>query len=111
MDASPIKFYQGAFNLTETGETFLDMSNWHFGVVWVNGHNLGRYWNVGDCRSLYLPSAWQKAGANQITVLELGTPPSDPTIKGGTDMVRPRATRFLPFWTAAAPATKPASAQ
>jgi len=92
-------FYKGTFTVSDTGETFLDMSNWHFGVVWVNGHNLGRYWNVGDCRSLYLPSVWQKQGENQITVLELGTPPSDATIKGVTNMVRPKATAFKPFWT------------
>ncbi|HVT81498.1 MAG TPA: beta-galactosidase, partial [Phycisphaerae bacterium] len=65
-------FYSGNFNVSETGETYLDMSNFHFGVVWVNGHNLGRFWEVGPPRCLYLPSVWQKKGDNQITVLELG---------------------------------------
>jgi beta-galactosidase len=99
---SQIKFYRGTFTIADTGETYLDMSNWHMGVVWVNGHNLGRYWDVGNGRALYLPSTWQKPGENQITVLELGTPPATPSIKGVTNMVITPAKKFSPFWTAAA---------
>jgi beta-galactosidase len=97
-------FYEGTFNLPETGETYLDLSNYHFGVVWVNGHNLGRYWDVGDCRAMYLPSSWQKQGENQITVLELGTPPAKPSIKGVKDMIKTPQTQFKPFWVQAAAA-------
>jgi beta-galactosidase len=92
-------FYKGTFKLDDLGETYLDMSTWHMGVVWVNGHNLGRYWNVGDGRSIYLPSSWEKKGENTITVLEMGTPPENAQIAGAAKMVRPRATRFAPFWT------------
>jgi beta-galactosidase len=91
-------FYAGSFSITDRGETYLDMSNWHMGVVWVNGHNLGRYWDVGDSRSLYLPSVWENVGPNRIDVLELGTPPGDPTIRGVRDMVRTKAQRFSRFW-------------
>lgn len=63
--------YRGTFELAETGETFLDMSNFRFGVAWVNGHMLGRHWEVGAPRSLYLPSVWQKKGKNEIVVLDL----------------------------------------
>jgi beta-galactosidase len=93
--------YKGTFTVADRGETYLDMSNWHFGVVWVNGHNLGRYWDVGDCRSLYLPSAWQNVGDNKIEVLELGTPPTVTEIKGVKDMVRTSAKRFSPLWVKA----------
>ena len=41
------------------------------GVVWVNGHNLGRYWNVGPTRTLYVPGCWLKRGANEVVVFEL----------------------------------------
>jgi beta-galactosidase len=62
--------YSGTFSLTKTGDTFLDMSKWGKGIVFVNGHNLGRYWNVGPQQTLYLPGCWLKKGKNEITVFE-----------------------------------------
>jgi beta-galactosidase len=50
------------------------MSNWGKGVVWVNGHNLGRYWNVGPQQTLYVPVEWLKQGYNEVVVLELLKP-------------------------------------
>ncbi len=88
--------------MSATGETYLDMSKWHFGVVWVNGHNLGRFWDVGSSRSLYLPGAWEKAGENKITVLELGTPPATPEVKGVTKMVESETKPFAPYWVGGA---------
>ncbi|MGN6371127.1 MAG: beta-galactosidase [Phycisphaerae bacterium] len=92
-------FWTGTFNLSDVGETYLDMSKWHFGVVWVNGHNLGRFWDVGSSRALYLPSVWEKSGENQITVLELGTPPGDAEVKGVENMVETKVKAFAPYWT------------
>jgi beta-galactosidase len=89
--------YTGTFTLSETGETYLDMRNWHFGAVWVNGHNLGRYWDVGADRGLYLPSVWEKEGENEIEVMELGPAPKAPEIKGVTNMVVEPATNFAPY--------------
>jgi beta-galactosidase len=91
--------YTGTFTLPQTGETYLDMRKWHMGVAWVNGHNLGRFWDVGASRSLYLPSVWEKPGQNQITILELGTPPATPQIKGVPNLVDVPFTAFKPFWT------------
>jgi beta-galactosidase len=91
------EIFTGSFNLAETGETYLDMRNWNFGVVWVNGHNLGRYWDVGADRGLYLPSAWQNQGANQITILELAGPPKSTEIQGVANMVIERATPYSPY--------------
>jgi len=62
--------YEGSFALSKTGDTFLDMSKWGKGIVFVNGHNLGRYWNVGPQQTLYLPGCWLKKGANKINVFE-----------------------------------------
>lgn len=62
--------YIGSFDLTETGDTFLDMSNWGKGIVFVNGHHLGRYWEVGPQQTLYLPGAWLLKGKNEIQILE-----------------------------------------
>ncbi|HNX53446.1 MAG TPA: beta-galactosidase [Pontiellaceae bacterium] len=72
--ASGPSFYRAQFTLDKTGDTFLDMRNWTKGVVWVNGHNLGRYWNVGPSQTLYLPAPWLKTGQNEIIVLDLFEP-------------------------------------
>jgi len=47
------------------------MENWQKGYVFVNGHNLGRYWNKGPQQKLFLPGVWQKKGVNDIVVFEL----------------------------------------
>lgn len=64
-------FYKGLFTLSETGDTYLDMTSWTKGMVWVNGHSLGRYWNAGPQQRLYLPGPWLKKGENEIIVLEM----------------------------------------
>ncbi|MDR3456242.1 MAG: beta-galactosidase [Verrucomicrobiae bacterium] len=64
-------FYHGTFYLKRIGDTFLDVSSWTKGVVWVNGHNLGRYWNIGPQQTLYCPAPWLKTGKNEIIVFEL----------------------------------------
>ncbi|MDP4261235.1 MAG: beta-galactosidase [Bacteroidota bacterium] len=61
-------------NLQTVTDTYFDMSNWGKGAVWVNGHNLGRYWNVGPQQTLYVPAEWLKKGSNKIVVLELIKP-------------------------------------
>jgi hypothetical protein len=38
--------------------------------VWINGHAIGRYWNIGPQQTLYVPGPWLKAGDNQIIVFE-----------------------------------------
>jgi beta-galactosidase len=47
------------------------MSNWTKGVVWVNGHNLGRYWNIGPQRRLYCPAPWLVQGDNEVLIFDL----------------------------------------
>ena len=62
--------YSGMFNVTTPGDVFLDMHSWGKGIVFVNGINLGRYWQVGPQQTLYLPGCWLKKGVNQIVVFE-----------------------------------------
>jgi beta-galactosidase len=50
------------------------MRQWGKGVVWINGHNLGRYWAIGPQQTLYVPAEWLKKGQNEVTVLELLKP-------------------------------------
>lgn len=62
--------YSGSFELKNTGDIFLDMQNWGKGIVFVNGHNLGRYWKIGPQQTLYLPGCWLKKGTNQVVIFE-----------------------------------------
>ncbi len=64
-------FHRGAFELPSTGETYIDMRGWGKGCVWINGHNLGRYWRIGPQQSLFVPADWLKRGRNEIIVLDL----------------------------------------
>jgi beta-galactosidase len=64
-------FYRGEFQLASVGDTYLDMRGWGKGCVWVNGHNLGRYWRIGPQQSLFVPAGWLKKGRNEVVVLDL----------------------------------------
>jgi beta-galactosidase len=64
-------FFKGDFNLDQTADTYFDLHNYKKGVIWVNGHNLGRYWYVGPQQHLYCPASWLKKGTNQIVILDL----------------------------------------
>lgn len=63
-------FYSASFALNDTGDTFLDMKNFTKGIVFVNGHHLGRYWNAGPQQTLYLPGCWLKKGTNEIIIFD-----------------------------------------
>ncbi len=47
------------------------MRGWVKGLVWVNGHNLGRYWDIGPQKRLFCPAPFLKAGRNEIVVFDL----------------------------------------
>jgi beta-galactosidase len=64
-------FFKGSFDINEIGDTYIDMSNFKKGVVWVNGHNLGRYWHAGPQFHLYCPANWIKKGKNEVVVFDL----------------------------------------
>jgi len=76
-------FYRGAFTLESLGDTFLDLRGWGKGAVWVNGHHLGRYWQIGPQQTVFVPGDWLKKGQNEIIVLDLeeGRPRSIQGIK------------------------------
>ncbi|MFT4169646.1 MAG: beta-galactosidase [Dysgonomonas sp.] len=67
-------YYKATFNLAKTGDTFLNMSDWSKGLVWVNGHAMGRYWEIGPQQTLYVPGCWLKEGENEIIVFDLASP-------------------------------------
>jgi beta-galactosidase len=65
-------FYRGGFDLQSLGDTFLDTRGWGKGAVWINGHPLGRFWNVGPQQTLYVPAPYLKTGPNEVIVFTLG---------------------------------------
>lgn len=83
--AAPAPAYKGGLfeaklNLDKVADTFLDMSAWPKGYVWVNGHNLGRYWEKGPQFRLYCPAEFLKAGENRIVVLDTVTDTPQPIV-------------------------------
>lgn len=63
--------WEGEISIDKIGDLFLDVSKWGRGVVWVNGHCLGRYWNIGPTQTMYLPAPWLKKGSNKVLVLDV----------------------------------------
>ena len=68
-------FYRGTFTVhtvdKQVPDTFLDVRDFGKGAVWINGHPIGRYWNIGPQDTLYVPGPWLQAGQNQIVVFDL----------------------------------------
>lgn len=64
-------FYKGNFSLAVTGDTYFDVSGYSKGIVWVNGHNLGRYWDIGPQKKLFCPGTFLKLGINEIIIFDL----------------------------------------
>lgn len=69
-DTRPGQFFKGTFTLSATGDTYIDLSSFEKGMIWVNGHNLGRYWEIGPQKRLYCPAPWLKKGENEIIVFD-----------------------------------------
>jgi beta-galactosidase len=79
-------FHRGTFAISAAGDTFLDVQNLAMGIVWVNGHNLGRVWNIGPQRSLYLPAPWLHSGANEVIVFD-SIALESPRLRGVTEPI------------------------
>ncbi len=82
-------FYRGTFDVQQIGDTFLDMRSLDGkGAVWVNGHALGRFWNIGPQQTLYLPGPWLKKGRNEVIVFDLHAHGSAPELRGIMNLIR-----------------------
>jgi beta-galactosidase len=64
-------FYRGHFHADTVCDTFIKIPGGVKGSVWLNGFNLGRYWNVGPQLTLYAPAPLLKKGRNEVVVFEL----------------------------------------
>ncbi|HEY1663537.1 MAG TPA: beta-galactosidase family protein [Verrucomicrobiae bacterium] len=74
-------FWRATVRIPKPGDTFLDMRPWGKGVAWVNGHCLGRFWDIGPTQTMYVPGPWLKRGKNEFIILDL-LGPQKPEIAG-----------------------------
>lgn len=58
------------FDVKECFDTYLDCSKLGKGFAYVNGNNLGRYWNRGPQTHLFVPNEFLKVGTNEILILD-----------------------------------------
>ena len=62
---------RGSFNVDKVADTFLALPGWTKGVCYINGFNLGRYWDIGPQMTLYLPAPLLRKGKNDLIIFEL----------------------------------------
>src|SRR5699024_7488746 len=63
-------FHRFTLHVDEIGDTFIDGEGWGKGLIFVNGFNLGRFWEVGPQTKLYVPGPLLKEGENEIILFE-----------------------------------------
>ena len=81
------RFYKSEIELEETADTFINLDGWKKGSVFINGFNLGRYWEIGPQKTLYAPGPLFRKGKNEILVLELeGTVSNTITLDSKPDL-------------------------
>lgn len=78
-------FLKGTFK-AGNGECFVNMTGFTKGYVFVNGFNLGRYWNIGPQKALYLPGAILK-DENEIIIFEIEKYKTPEVVIGASPML------------------------
>lgn len=63
-------FYRFYVDVDEVGDTFLDFTGFGKGCAFVNGRNIGRFWEAGPQKRLYIPGPLLKEGRNEIILFE-----------------------------------------
>ena len=67
----PRGVYKAIFNVDDPSDTFLLFDSWGKGLVYLNGHPLGRIWDLGPQQTLYTPGPWLKEGENELLVFDI----------------------------------------
>ncbi|MBQ8639891.1 MAG: beta-galactosidase [Lachnospiraceae bacterium] len=80
-------FWHFTLDVEEAGDTWLDFEGWGKGCIFLNGFNLGRFWEIGPQKRLYIPAPLLKQGRNEIVVFETdGKQPGVITLKDEPDI-------------------------
>lgn len=72
-------FFKGRFKAKGQASCFLHFDNFRKGVVWINGFNIGRYWEIGPVNALYVPGALLKDD-NEIVIFETDSLRGEPSV-------------------------------
>ncbi|WP_411344344.1 glycoside hydrolase family 35 protein [Paenibacillus sp. WLX1005] len=64
-------FYRGVLQVEQPQDTFLRTDGWGKGIAYINGFHLGRYWQAGPQRTLYIPAPLLRIGDNELILFEL----------------------------------------
>ena len=62
--------YEMTFDVDVPADTWLELPGWGKGVVLLNGFSLGRFWEVGPQKRLYIPAPLLKEGTNTLRIIE-----------------------------------------
>lgn len=63
-------FYRFELDIDEPCDTFLDTDGFGKGCAFVNGFNIGRFWEIGPQKRLYIPAPLLQIGKNTIVIFE-----------------------------------------
>lgn len=63
-------FYRFEFEAQEAADTFLDFEGFGKGCAFINGFALGRFWEIGPQKRLYIPGPLIHIGKNEIILFE-----------------------------------------
>jgi len=69
-NAASAALYRAGFQLTDVGDTYLDMRGFGKGFAIINGHNIGKYRETGPHQTIYIPARLLKKGLNEIVVFD-----------------------------------------
>jgi len=58
------------FDVDSPADTFLDLPGFGKGTVFLNGFTLGRFWEIGPQKRLYIPAPLLREGANELLIIE-----------------------------------------
>ncbi len=74
-------FYKFLFECDEPADTFLRTDNFRKGFATLNGFNLGRYWEIGPQKTLYVPSSLLVRGRNELIIFESDGVKGEPVVE------------------------------
>ena len=80
-------FSRFEFTLDEPADTYIDTTGFGKGVAFVNGTNVGRYWEIGPIATLYVPHGMTRAGVNELVLFETEGTVSDSISLSSTPLI------------------------
>ena len=64
-------FHRGSFQMDAVRDSYLDISGWGMGEVWINDNYIGSYWEEEKQQSIQVPADILLPGSNEVVVFEL----------------------------------------